>query len=42
MDRLAILIIPLLTIIIRLARIAPAAVTWSMRQRVRERLDNGV
>lgn len=33
-DRLAILIIPLLTIIIPLLRIAPAAVTWSMRRRI--------
>ncbi|ABI57406.1 CmpA/NrtA family ABC transporter substrate-binding protein [Alkalilimnicola ehrlichii MLHE-1] len=33
-DRLAILIIPLLTIIIPLVRIAPAAVTWSMRRRI--------
>jgi len=33
-DRTAILIIPLLTIIIPLVRIAPAAVTWSMRRRI--------
>ncbi len=33
-DRMAILIIPLLTVIIPLFRIAPAALQWSMRRRI--------